>query len=198
MVEYKVNETLEIIMNRRSTRGFNDHPVTEEQLATIVEAGRYAPTGGNSQSVHFVVITNREIREKLRVLVQNAFLHMELSDDMYSSLKNSIRLSREGNYVFDYHAPILIVVSNRRGYPNAIADSACALQNMMLEAESLGVGSCWINQLHWLDEDSDIRAYLEPLGIGKDETICGALALGNYDTKQEVKLRTGMKVDYVR
>ncbi|MCC8139052.1 MAG: nitroreductase family protein [Lachnospiraceae bacterium] len=198
MAEYKVNETLGIIMNRRSTRKFNDHPVMEEQLAAIVEAGRYAPTGGNSQSVHFVVMINAEVREKLRVLVQNAFLHMELSDDMYNSLKNSIRLSREGNYVFDYHAPILIVVSNRRGYPNAIADSACALQNMMLEAESLGVGSCWINQLHWLDEDPDIRAYLEPLGIGEDETICGALALGNYDTKQEVKPRTGMKVDYVR
>ncbi|MCD8250370.1 MAG: nitroreductase family protein [Lachnospiraceae bacterium] len=198
MAEYKVNETLEIIMSRRSTRVFNDRPVTEEQLAAIVEAGRYAPTGGNSQSVHFVVMINAEVREKLRVLVQNAFLHMELSDDMYSSLKNSIRLSREGNYVFDYHAPILIVVSNRRGYPNAIADSACALQNMMLEAESLGVGSCWINQLHWLDEDPDIRAYLEPLGISEDETICGALALGNYDTKQEVKPRTGMKVDYVR
>ncbi|MCD8242060.1 MAG: nitroreductase family protein [Lachnospiraceae bacterium] len=198
MAEYKVNETLEIIMSRRSTRVFNDRPVTEEQLAAIVEAGRYAPTGGNSQSVHFVVMINAEVREKLRVLVQNAFLHMELSNDMYSSLKNSIRLSREGNYVFDYHAPILIVVSNRRGYPNAIADSACALQNMMLEAESLGVGSCWINQLHWLDEDPDIRAYLEPLGISEDETICGALALGNYDTKQEVKPRTGMKVDYVR
>ncbi|MCC8162048.1 MAG: nitroreductase family protein [Lachnospiraceae bacterium] len=198
MAEYKVNEVLGVIMNRRSTRKFNDHPVTEEQLAAIVEAGRYAPTGGNSQSVHFVVMINAEVREKLRVLVQNAFLHMELSDDMYSSLKNSIRLSREGNYAFDYHAPILIVVSNRRGYPNAIADSACALQNMMLEAESLGVGSCWINQLHWLDEDPDIRAYLEPLGIGEDETICGALALGNYDTKQEVKPRTGMKVDYVR
>ncbi|MCD8150746.1 MAG: nitroreductase family protein [Clostridiales bacterium] len=198
MAEYKVNETLEIIMNRRSTRRFNAHPVTEEQLAAIVEAGRYAPTGGNCQSVHFVVMINAEIREKLHILVQNAFLHMELSDDMYSSLKNSIRLSREGNYVFDYHAPILIVVSNRRGYPNAIADSACALQNMMLEAESLGVGSCWINQLHWLDEDPDICAYLEPLGIGEDETICGALALGNYDTKQEVKPRIGMKVDYVR
>ncbi len=198
MTEYELNETLEIIMNRRSTRRFSAQPVTDTELAAIVEAGRYAPTGGNCQSVHFTVIINTEIRGKLRTLVQDAFAKMELTEDLYSSLKNSIRLSVKGNYAFDYHAPILIVVSNQKGYPNAIADSACALQNMMLEAESLGVGSCWINQLHWLDENPDIRAYLEPLGIGKDETICGALAVGNYDAKQAVKPRTGMRVDYIR
>ncbi|MCD8398549.1 MAG: nitroreductase family protein [Lachnospiraceae bacterium] len=193
-----MNEMLQTIMERRSTRKYNDKPVTEEQLADILEAGRYAPTGGNCQTVHFVVITNEEIRENLRGLVQEAFLQMELSDDQYASIQNSIRLSRRGNYAFDYHAPILVVVANRKGYPNAVADSACALQNMMLEAESLGVGSCWINQLHWLDENPSIRKFLEPLGITADETICGALALGNYDEKQPVKPRTGMRVDFVR
>ncbi len=141
---------------------------------------------------------NAEIRKTLRGLVQEAFLQMELSDDQYASIQNSIRLSRRGNYAFDYHAPILVVVANRKGYPNAVADSACALQNMMLEAESLGVGSCWINQLHWLDENPSIREFLEPLGIKAEETICGALALGNYDEKQPVKPRTGMRVDYIR
>ncbi|MCD7744911.1 MAG: nitroreductase family protein [Lachnospiraceae bacterium] len=82
---------------------------------------------------------------------------MEFSDDQYASIQNSIRLSRRGDYAFDYHAPILIVVANRKEYPNTVADSACALQNMMLEAESLGVGSCRINQLQWLDENQSIR-----------------------------------------
>jgi len=193
-----MNEMLQTIIERRSTRKYNDKPVTKEQLTDILEAGRYAPTGGNCQTVHFVVITNAEIRENLRGLVQEAFLQMELSDDQYVSIQNFIRLSRRGNYAFDYHAPILVVVANRKGYPNAVADSACALQNMMLEAESLGVGSCWINQLHWLDENQSIRKFLEPLGIAAEETICGALALGNYDEKQPVKPRTGMQVDYIR
>ncbi|MCD8241651.1 MAG: nitroreductase family protein [Lachnospiraceae bacterium] len=193
-----MNQMLQTIMERRSTRKYNEKPVSEEQLSDIVEAGRFAPTGGNSQTVHFVVITNAEIRKELRGLVKDAFARMELQEGQYASIQNAIRLSKRGTYAFDYHAPILIVVANRKGYPNAMADSACALQNMMLEAESLGVGSCWINQLHWLDENPTIREFLKPLGISGEETICGALALGNYDEKQAVKPRTGMKADYIR
>jgi len=193
-----MNNIEEIIMNRRSVRKFNDKPITDDELSAIIEAGRWAPTGGNCQTVHFLVITNKDVLETLRLRVKEAFSDMALSDDQYVSIQNSIKLAKQGNYVYDYNAPVLIVVSNRRGYPNAIADSACALQNMMLTAESMGIGSCWINQLHWLDENRLIRAYLEPLGLGTDETICGAVALGNYDGTHERKLRTGMKVNYIK
>lgn len=188
----------EIIKNRRSVRKFNDKPITDDELSTIVEAGRWAPTGGNCQTVHFLVITNKDVLATLRLRVKEAFSVMELSDDQYISIQNSIKLAKQGNYVYDYNAPVLVVVANRRGYPNAIADSACALQNMMLTAESMGIGSCWINQLHWLDENQHIREYLEPLGLGSDETICGAVALGNYDGTHARKPRTGMKADYIK
>lgn len=188
----------EIIMNRRSVRKFNEKPITDDELSAIVKAGRWAPTGGNCQTVHFLVITNKDVLETLRLRVKEAFSVMELSDDQYISIQNSIKLAKQGNYVYDYNAPALVVVSNRRGYPNAIADSACALQNMMLTAESMGIGSCWINQMHWLDENQLIRDYLEPLGLGSDETICGAVALGNYDGTHTQKPRTGMKVDYIK
>ncbi len=190
-------DILEIMKDRRSTRKFNDKPLSKEILEQIVEAGRWAPTGGNCQTVHFSVITKQEVQENLRRLVQEAFQNMELADDQYISIKNSIKLSKRGNYIYDYSAPVLVVVSNRRGYPNAIADCACALQNMMLAAESLGVGSCWINQLHWLDENPQIREYLATLGISEAETICGAVALGNVDGKQNRKPRTDMKVDFI-
>lgn len=188
----------EIIMNRRSVRKFNDKPITDNELSAIVEAGRWAPTGGNCQTIHFLVITNKDVLATLRLRVKEAFSGMKLSDDQYISIQNSIKLAKQGDYVYDYNAPVLVVVSNRRGYPNAIADSACALQNMMLTAESMGIGSCWINQLHWLDENQLIRDYLEPLGLGADETICGAVALGNYDGTHARKPRTGMKVDYIK
>ncbi|MCD8045800.1 MAG: nitroreductase family protein [Clostridiales bacterium] len=188
----------EIIMNRRSVRKFNDKPITDTELSAIVEAGRWAPTGGNCQTVHFFVITNKDVLAILRLRVKEAFSEMELSDDQYISIRNSIKLAKQGNYVYDYNAPVLVVVANRRGYPNAMADSACALQNMMLIAESMGIGSCWINQLHWLDENHSVRDYLETLGLGSDETICGAVALGNYDGTHARKPRMGMKVDYVK
>ena len=52
--------TLEAIITRRSTRKFSDKPVEREKLDKIIESGRYAPSGGNSQTCHFIVIRNIE------------------------------------------------------------------------------------------------------------------------------------------
>ena len=74
------------------------------------------------------------------------------------------------------------MTANRKDYGNAMADSACALENMMIAANALDLGSCWINQLHWLDEDTRVRGYLEGQGLAEDETVTGGLILGyGYD-----------------
>ena len=59
-----------------------------------------------------------------------------------------------------------------------MADCALALGNIFLAAQSLGLGSCYINQLHWLRYDPDIRAYLLEMGIPKEHTICSSAAIG--------------------
>ena len=51
------------------------------------------------------------------------------------------------------------------------------LDNMMIAANAFDLGSCWINQLHWLDDNERIRTFLEGYGLKKDETITGGLAL---------------------
>ena len=111
-------------------------------------------------------------------LVCAAFAEMEAGPDAYVSLRRSIAAAKKGNYVFHYGAPVLIVTANRRDYGNALADSACVLENMMIAANALDLGSCWINQLHWLDGHPGIRAYLEGLGLGAEETVTGGLILG--------------------
>ncbi len=192
-----MNTTFELIKNRRSIRRFSEEAVSREELEQIVEAGRWAPTGGNSQSVHFTVITNSEILARLRETVQNAFAAMELTEDLYASIQNSIKASKRGKYAYDYKAPVLVIVSNKRGYGNAMADCACAQQNMMLAAAEIGVGSCWINQLHWLDENEEVRKILSSLGIGEDETVCGSLALGKGGRAMRGLPRSGMPVTWV-
>ena len=103
---------------------------------------------------------------------------MEADENTYASLRNSIAASKRGNYVFHYGAPVFIVTANRKGYGNAMADSACALENMMIAANALDLGSCWINQLHWLDENENVRAFLYRYGLQENETITGGLILG--------------------
>ena len=50
--------------------------------------------------------------------------------------------------------------------------------DMMIAANAFDLGSCWINQLHWLDESPAIRKVLEGCGLSDDETITGGLVLG--------------------
>ena len=193
-------EAFEAILTRRSTRKFAAEAPEKELIGKVIEAGRYAPSGGNSQTTHFIVITAPEILDELAWVVQTAFAKMEIQENMYKSLQNSINASRRGNYVFHYNAPVLIVTANKKGYGNAMADSSCALENMMIAANALDLGSCWINQLHWLDEDEAVREYLYGLGLAEDETVTGALALGlaaEGQLNRKALPRTGNPVTWI-
>ena len=194
--------TLEAIKTRRSTRKFWQKPVELEKLQKIVEAGRFGPTGGNCQSNHFFVISNSAVLRQLVELVQSAFAAMELREDLYKSLQNSIRLSQKGNYVFDYNAPALVVVACKKDYGNNMADVACAVENMMLAANELDLGSCYINQLKWLNEDPTLLEYLRSLGLKEDERVYASVAVGYADTESGLpnrseSPRTGNEVVFI-
>ena len=181
--------TYESIITRRSTRKYLDKEVSQELLEKIIETGRYAPSGGNSQSNHFLVIQNKQIIDHLVKMVERAFSQMEITENMYRSLQNSINLSKKGGYVFCYNAPVLIIVANKKDYGNNQADCALALENMMLEANELDLGSCYINQLKWLNEDQKILSYLQSLGMNEDERVYGSLIVGYPDTNDGNPLR---------
>ena len=193
---------LAFIKSRRSTRKFKSQDVSEEKLDQIIEAGRYAPSGGNCQSTHFIVVKNKEILAELADLVKQEFAKMEITPGLYKSIVNSISASKNGNYVFHYNAPVLIITANQKDYGNNIADCACALENMMLMANTLDLGSCWINQLKWLNENPVILEYMRKLGMDESERVYGSLAVGYADTvdglpDREPLKRTGNKVTVV-
>ena len=184
--------TFENIMTRRGTRKYLDKKVSQELLDKIIETGRYAPSGGNNQSNHFLVIQNKQIIAHLVKMVEKAFSKMEITENMYRSLQNSINLSKKGGYVFCYNAPVLIIVANKKDYGNNQADCAIALENMMLEANELDLGSCYINQLKWLNEDQEILSYLQSLGMNEDERVYGSLIVGYPDTNDGKPLRKAL------
>ena len=171
-------DALEAILTRRSTRNYRSDPVDEEKLARIIEAGRQAPSGGNNQYNHFLVICSREVLDRLTAMAEAAFARMETDENTYASLRHAIDASKRGGYVFCYNAPLLIIVANRPDYGNNYADCACAIENMMVAANALDLGSCWINQLRWLNADPDLNAYLETLGMRENERVYGAVIIG--------------------
>ena len=181
---------LEFIKSRRSTRKFKDKAVPEELLTQVIEAGRYAPSGGNSQSTHFIVVENKDVLNELAELAKQEFAKMEIEENTYKSLEHSIMASKKGDYVFHYNPAVLIITANKKDYGNNMVDCACALENMMLMANALDLGSVWINQLRWLNENSVIVAKMKQLGMADDERVYGALALGYADTEDGMPIRT--------
>ncbi len=172
------NAVLQTIRARRSVRRYTDDPVPQEMLDAIVEAGRWAPSGGNNQSARFLVIKSPEVLKELKALAREEFRRMDITPDTYASIKSSILQSKRGGYDFTYGGAVLILVANRRGYGNAMADSAAAIENMLLAAASLGVGACWINQIRWLADHPAVVDKLASLGIPPEEMVCGGVSLG--------------------
>lgn len=171
------NETLTAIFTRRSARRYQDAPVEKSRLETIVSAGLYAPSGGNRQTSEFTVIVNPQVLQELTILVREEFQKMELLEGVYHNI--AIKNAKSNpNYDFRFHAPVLIIAHAKKHWPNGMAECACSLQNMQLAAASLSLGSCWVNQLHWLTDNRRLRTFLAPLGLMEEDRICGSLTLG--------------------
>lgn len=131
-----VNETLKIIKQRRSIRSFKDEQIKEEELQAVLEAGLYAPNAGD-QAWHFTVVQNKELLDKLNIAAKEA-----ARQHGFEHLKE---LGNNEKFNCLYGAPTLIIVSGNEQSPVPLdADCSAATQNLLLAAESIGLGSCWI------------------------------------------------------
>ena len=197
-----MNDVIETIMSRRSVRDYKPDQVVESLLTMVIEAGRAAPSGGNEQLTHLIVIQNAEVLQELIRISKIEFAKIVPYGGMYSSLRSTIDHAHMADFHFNYlyFAPTLIVTAHKKGHTNAMADSVCVLQNMMIAAAALRLGSCYMNAVHWLDDSEGFREYMYTLGLGIDETITGGITLG-YPTEESPRPplpRTGNPVSYVR
>lgn len=128
--------TLECIKTRHSTRKFKADQVSRELIDQVLDAGRRAPSGGNTQLTHFMVITNQDVLQELVTLIQEEYGKMPITENTLPYIVNIIKMSAEGKFVFHYNAPVLIVLASKANYANNFADVSCAMQNMMLAMNS--------------------------------------------------------------
>lgn len=182
-------DALNLIRTRHSCRHFSSKPVEREKVEQVVEAGRFAPSGGDNQYTHFLVIRDHAVLEKIARVACAEFAKMEVTPTTYRSLANCIRFSKLGKCAFHYNAPVLIVTANREGYGNAMADCACAAENMLLMANALDLGGCYINQLNWLRDNPVMTEYLRGLGLAEGEKVFASLVIGYADTLDGLPFR---------
>lgn len=115
---------MEAIVKRRSIRKYTDEPVSEEAVQALLEAGMCAPSAGNERPWHFLVIEERALLEEI------------MKVHPFSSMLKE--------------APLAILVCadvNCDKYPGTnywIQDCAAATENILIEAQERGLGTCWL------------------------------------------------------
>lgn len=169
------NQTIETIKARRSCRVFNpDSMPSKEVLSQIAEAGTWAPTGMGTQNPIILVVTKKEMRD--RIMNMNAKI-----------------MGAEGKDPF-YGAPaMMVVLSKKEG--TTVYDGTCVMTTLMLAAKSLGVESCWIHRAKEEFESEEGKAILKDLGIEGDYEGIGHVALGYANG--EIPAPEARKADYV-
>ena len=165
-----MNEVIKTLLSRRSIRDFCGRPIKESELSEIIEAGRFAPNAWDNQSYIITVVRNEKVIKDLALLTQK-YLGGELSE-----------------YDF-FGSGCIVMVSDKRDSDTALADAGCVLENMMIAARSLGIGSVWVHQLITINDNPDVLEYVEGMGIPRDYFVCGIAALGYSDEAPEASER---------
>lgn len=169
---------MEIILHRRSIRRFDKRQVEEEALEKILKAGLYAPSAGGRQSVIFAVCQDREVNAKLgKIKRANSNPRMARGTNYVSREQPSIADDPKLTNAF-YDAPVVITMFAPRNFLFSQDDCAAAAQNMMLMADSLGVGSCYIGQGWPAFADLYGQEILRKWGIRPDYYAVMQLLLG--------------------
>lgn len=174
-----MNNLLDVIKSRRSVRKYTGQQVSEKELLAILEAATLAPSGMNYQTWHFTAIQNSGVLVELNNRIKQAFGRTD-QPQLQERAKSE-------TYCCYYHAPTLVIVSNEPTQWWAGMDCACAIENMFLAAQALGLGSCWINQLGTTHQDPDVRALLTSLGVPSNHHVYGCVALGYPDLSVSMK-----------
>jgi len=147
-----MNEVIDAIKGRRSIRAYKSDAFGKDVLWAIVEAGTYAPTGHNGQPWHFSVIQDRALMEEV-----SAKAKAVMADAPVDWIRN---IGRNPAVDITHKAPVLILVSCKKGSIAGPADCIAAMQNMLVAAHSLGVGSCWIGFVNFIFDDAQMMAKL--------------------------------------
>jgi len=150
--------TMKVIQDRRSIREWTDEPVSEQDLAMILEAGRLAPSGENAQPWRFIIVRDADTRKKLGALagggsgrrftaefvthqMQERFATLQDEEKKKAAFE---KLTSGQVSAFLANAPLNIVVCGKKDVWDMPYDTSAAIENMLLMVTALGLGACWV------------------------------------------------------
>lgn len=183
-IQMEVNPVLSSIMARRSIRKYLDKPVEHEKLEVIVKCGINAPSGMNRQPWIVRVVED----QKLIVDVTEVFKQ-----------ENPEQVARDKDFKNMFrNAPNLICVCTPANGGGEL-DAGLLGENMMLAAQSMGLGTCCLGgPVRFLLSNDKCKFFLDRLDIPADYKLNYILAIGYPDEQPDAKLRDVSKVKYIK
>ncbi|MBM4339743.1 MAG: 4Fe-4S dicluster domain-containing protein [Deltaproteobacteria bacterium] len=187
-----------LIRERRSIRNFTAEPVTKEILEKILDAGRYAPTGSNSQNVHYLMLTSTDQIKELRMMTESFydkifsrvksgtgrfFLSLAAGKKTVEYLNEALpkvtylreQMGRGKDRLF-FHAPVVMITHAESWDSLSSFNCSVALYNCSLMAHTLGLGCCFNGLLvNAVNHAPKIKRWLN---IPGDHRCYSAMALG--------------------
>ena len=171
-------DIFETIMHRRSIRRFAPKQIEEAALQQIIQAGLYAPSAGGRQGVIFAVCQDKEVNERLgKIKRANSRPSMATATSFVSREQPSIADDPKLTNAF-YGAPTVLTMFAPKNFLFSVDDCAVAAENMMLAADALGIGSCYIGQGWTAFDDPYGQEILRQWNIPTDHYAVMQLLLG--------------------
>lgn len=152
------------INSRRSIRKYDSKPVEEEKIMELLEGARLAPSGHNTQPWHFIIVKSQETKEKLAELSHNQKWMLTAPVFIVCIADISTRIKDGGDIFLDENTP-------HHELKQVIRDTSIAIEHIVLEAENLGLSTCWVA---WFTQE-EIRPVLN---IPSDKYVVAILTLG--------------------
>lgn len=177
-----VNQVIETILARRSVRKYKPQPVEREKMQTIVECGVNAPNAMNRQPWEIRVVDNPDFINGVTELYKKE--QPKVAED--PNFKNMFR-----------NAPTVVFVG--RDVQSGSAEFDCGLlsENMMLAAQSMGIGSCCLGSPAAFMRSPAAAEYLKQLGFSEGYELLYCIAFGYPDEAPAAKPRDLTKIKFV-
>jgi nitroreductase len=169
----------EAIHNRRSIRKYKDQPVDEETILKIIDCGRLAPSDSNTQPWTFIVVRSEEMRTKVAHVSHKQDWMLGAPVFLICVADIRVTTTETGPMEINEETPGI-------GPKQIILDTAIAGQNMVIAAESLGLGTCWVS---WYIQE-EIRPVL---GIPNDKYVVAVITLGYPDQTPKQRPRRSLE-----
>lgn len=144
------DQAVQFLRSRRSIRLYQDKPVEREKIKRLIEIGRYAPTGSNTQRVEWIVFDDKDKIRQLAGMTVDWMRHL-LEDKPgsvpFAYLPLIVAAWDAGMDAVLRNAPALVVATAPEEAANGMADLSLALCYLELTAPKLGLGTCWAGML---------------------------------------------------